>query len=360
MNHEIEQILQQISVYLPDSRIVQAVIIVIAAVLLSRLVSLLVDTTLKRLAGRTRSDLDDKLVAFIQQPLVKTIVLAGLALAVANLHLDDKVVFVTVKLLLTIMVIVWAIPLAGLLKSLFGAASSTREHFGAIQPTTLPLFNNVGKMLVWALAVFVVIVVWDLDATGWLASAGVVGLAVGFAAKDTLSNLIAGVFIMADAQYKIDDLIILDSGERGQVTHIGLRSTRLLTRDDIEITVPNAVMGQAKITNETGGPKPQRRLRVPVGVAYGSDIDLVREILLRVAFDEKLISNSPEAQVRFRAFGTSSLDFELLCWIPDPLLKGRAIDMLLCSIDREFRIHRVEIPFPQQDVYIKQLPPQVT
>lgn len=305
MNHEIEQILQQISVYLPDSRIVQAVIIVIAAVLLSRLVSLLIDTTLKRLAGRTRSDLDDKLVAFIQQPLVKTIVLAGLALAVANLHLDDKVVFVTVKLLLTIMVIVWAIPLAGLLKSLFGAASSTREHFGAIQPTTLPLFNNVGKMLVWALAVFVVIVVWDLDATGWLASAGVVGLAVGFAAKDTLSNLIAGVFIMADAQYKIDDLIILDSGERGQVTHIGLRSTRLLTRDDIEITVPNAVMGQAKITNETGGPKPQRRLRVPVGVAYGSDIDLVREILLRVAFDGKLISNSPEAQVRFRAFVTS-------------------------------------------------------
>ena len=124
-----------------------------------------------------------------------------------------------------------------------------------------------------------------------MASAGVVGLAVGFAAKDTLSNLIAGVFIMADAQYKINDLIILDSGERGLVTHIGLRSTRLLTRDDIEITVPNAVMGQAKITNETGGPKPQRRLRVPVGVAYGSDIDLVREILLRVALDEKLISD---------------------------------------------------------------------
>ena len=71
MNHEIEQILQQISEYLPDSRIVQAVIIVIAAVLLSRLVSLLIDTTLKRLAGRTRSDIDDKMIAFIQDPLVR-------------------------------------------------------------------------------------------------------------------------------------------------------------------------------------------------------------------------------------------------------------------------------------------------
>ena len=98
MNHEIEPILQQISVYLPDNRIVQAVIIVIAAVLLSRLVALVIDTTLKRLAGKTRSDLDDKMVSFIQAPLVKTIVLAGLALAVASLGLDDKVVLVRWKL----------------------------------------------------------------------------------------------------------------------------------------------------------------------------------------------------------------------------------------------------------------------
>ncbi|GIS88460.1 MAG: hypothetical protein CM1200mP18_11700 [Gammaproteobacteria bacterium] len=113
--------------YLPDSRIVQAIIIEIASVLLSRLVSLLISRTLKRLAGRTRSDIDDKMIAFIQDPLVKTIVLAGFVLAVANLGLDDRVVFITVKLLITIMVIVWAFPLAGLLKSLFGAASSTRD-----------------------------------------------------------------------------------------------------------------------------------------------------------------------------------------------------------------------------------------
>ena len=95
MIHEIEQILQQISVYLPDSRIVQAIIIVIASVLLSRLVSLLISRTLKRLAGRTHSDIDDKMIAFIQDPLVKTIVLAGFVLAVANLGLDDRVVFIT-------------------------------------------------------------------------------------------------------------------------------------------------------------------------------------------------------------------------------------------------------------------------
>ncbi|OQW99996.1 MAG: hypothetical protein BWK74_00755 [Desulfobacteraceae bacterium A6] len=91
------------------------------------------------------------------------------------------------------------------------------------------------------------------DLTAWVASAGIIGLALSFAAKDTLANLFSGVFILADAPYKIGDFIVLDSGERGEVTNIGIRSTRLLTRSDIEITVPNSIMGNTRIINEAGG-----------------------------------------------------------------------------------------------------------
>ena len=87
-------------------------------------------------------------------------------------------------------------------------------------------------------------------------------------------------FILADAPYKIGDFVVLDSGERGEVTHIGIRSTRLLTRDDIQVTIPNSVMGNTKIINESGGPTEKFRIRVIVGVAYGSDIDQVREVLM--------------------------------------------------------------------------------
>ena len=146
--------------------------------------------------------------------------------------------------------------------------------------------------------------------TAWLASAGIIGIAIGFAAKDTLANLFSGVFIMADAPYKIGDFVVLDSGERGEITHIGIRSTRLKTRDDIEVTVPNSVMGNTKIINESGGPHEKFRIRVAVGVAYGSDIDKVREVLMGVALNDEAVCADPEPRVRLRNFGPSSLDFE--------------------------------------------------
>ena len=96
------------------------------------------------------------------------------------------------------------------------------------------------------------LLIWGINPTAWLASAGVIGIAVGFAAKDSLANLFSGIFIVADAPFKIGDYIVLDSGERGAVTHLGMRSTRLLTRDDVEITIPNAVIANAKTDHHSG------------------------------------------------------------------------------------------------------------
>ncbi len=146
--------------------------------------------------------------------------------------------------------------------------------------------------------------------TAWVASAGIVGLALSFAAKDTLSNLFAGVSIIMDAPYKEGDYIILETGERGQVTEIGLRSTRILTRDDVEITIPNGIIGNGKIINEAGGPPSQHRIRAAVGVAYGSDIDQVMEVLVAVAIAHPEVLSIPEPRVRFRTFGDFALNFE--------------------------------------------------
>jgi MscS family membrane protein len=82
-----------------------------------------------------------------------------------------------------------------------------------------------------------------------LASAGIIGIAVGFAAKDTLANLFSGVFILADSPYKLGDYVVLEDNSRGKVTQISLRSTRMLTRDDVEVTVPNSITGNTKIIN---------------------------------------------------------------------------------------------------------------
>ena len=190
--------------------------------------------------------------------------------------------------------------------------------------------------------------------------AGIVGLALSFAARDTLSNLFAGVSIVADAPYKTGDFIILETGERGVVTHIGLRSTRLMTRDDVEITIPNGVIGNSKIINEAGGDSQKHRIRVAVGVAYGSDIDKVIETLEAVAADHDEVCDEPAPRVRFRRFGDSSLDFELLCWIGRPVDRGRLSHDLNCAVYKAFAGNDIQIPFPQRDLHVRSMPSQAT
>jgi small-conductance mechanosensitive channel len=221
----------------------------------------------------------------------------------------------------------------------------------------LPLLDTVFKVLLLALAVYFALLAWKINITAWVASAGIVGLALSFAARDTLSNLFAGVSIIADAPYKVGDFVILESGERGAVTQIGMRSTRILTRDDIEITIPNGVIGNSKIINEAGGPSAKHRIRVAVGVAYGSDIDQVIEALEGIAAEHDEICSDPKPRVRFRKFGESSLDFQLLCWIDDPVNRGRLAHELHCRIYKTFIMEGIEIPFPQRDLHVRSAVP---
>jgi MscS family membrane protein len=263
----------------------------------------------------------------------------------------DKASWVTLNLLKSMAIIVW---------SSFGFRLSEMlrrflREMGEKSPVpdrTLPLLNNLAKVIVAALAIYFFMVAWNIDATAWIASAGIIGIALGFAAKDTLANLFAGVFILVDAPYKVGDFVILGAGERGEVTQIGIRSTRLLTRDDIEITIPNAVIGNGKIVNESGGPHEKERIRVKLGVAYGTDVDKLREVLLDIANNHPDVCKDPSPRVRFRTFGESSLDFELLAWVEQPVLSGRVTDALNTSIYKRLGAEGIEIPFPIRDVRI--------
>ena len=140
------------------------------------------------------------------------------------------------------------------------------------------------------------------------------------------------------------------------MTHIGIRSTRLLTRDDVEVTIPNSIMGNTKIINESGGPHKKYRIRVKVSAAYGVDTEQVRKVLMDVATQQPGICQEPEPRVRFRELGDSGLHFELLCWIDEPVLRGRALDAMNEAVYKKFIEEGIEIPYNKQDIYIKDLP----
>ena len=336
----------------------QALVVIVASQLVARIFDRVICAAIKNLTTRTQFSFDDYLIDHLHRPIYFTLMLIGLALAVSLLQLQlgeafEQIIF---SVLRTIIYIIWSLFLIRATRSLLGAIAASDRGPSAINPQTLPLFQNLVLIAIVVMSVYIIFTAWNVDMTAWLASAGIIGIAVGFAAKDTLANLFSGVFIMADAPYKIGDFVVLDTGERGEITHIGIRSTRLKTRDDVEVTVPNSVMGNTKIINESGGPHEKFRIRVAVGVAYGSDIDKVREILMDIALNADDVCDDPEPRVRFRMFGASSLDFELLCWIDQPVLRGRVIDSLNCKVYKRFIEDKIEIPYSKHDLYIKQMP----
>ena len=341
-----------------DNLWLQAAIVVGASIVLAKVFDWLCTGVFKALTSRTKTMADDAVLAALHAPVMNSVILTGLAVGTRLMQFDIAVETFTVRALTTVALFVWATFGFKVVGVILRAASQNPGRYHAVQDSTFPLFNNLAKVLLFALIVYMGITIWDFDAGGWLASAGIVGLAVGFAAQDTLSNLFAGVFILADRPYRVGDYIRLDSGERGKVAFIGLRSTRVVTRDDIEITVPNAVMGGAKIINETGGPHVKGRIRIPVGAAYGSDIDhVIKELMASVDdVDPKLVCKTPEPRVRMRAFGASSLDFELLAWIPDPELRGNVTHLLMRAVYLRFAAADIEIPYSKQDLYIKEMP----
>ncbi len=334
----------------------QVLAIIVVFLVIAKLSDWLLCGMVRNWAKRTRFAFDDQLVELLHSPLFRTVLVLGVEFAALRLDLDEEVHAQTQRILNTIILLIWTIFAFRLVQAFLHTALNREDRFRSIEHRTYPLFDNLGKVLVAGLSIYLFIEIWGISTTGWFASAGIVGIALGFAAKDSLANLITGVFIVTDAPYRVGDFIVLEDGTRGQVQHIGLRSTRIVSRDDIEITIPNNVLGNTRITNETGGSHSKRRIRIKLGVAYGSDIDKVRQVLLAVAAAEEQACKEPEPRVRFRSFGESALDFELLCWIPEPILRGRVTDALNCAIYKRFAAEEIEIAFPQRDLYIKEMP----
>lgn len=180
----------------------------------------------------------------------------------------------------------------------------------------------------------------------------VLGVGIGFGLQNVASNFVSGVILLLERPVRVGDR--LEIGDLwGDVIQINLRTTLIRTPDNIMIIVPNSRLLEGNLTNYSFGEE-RIRLRIPVGVAYGSDIGKVRECLLAAARDEKDVLTDPEPKVWFREFGSSSLNFELLAWIADPAAKYWVISSLNEKIDKLFREASVEIPFPQMDLHVRQ------
>ncbi len=290
----------------------------------------------------------------IRHPLWISVLLLGIMVEIHWLSLPERADFLISGAVKTVFAIVWMVVLGKTL----GLISS---RLGGYYPGATELFRlseNVGIAAIGVVGGLMILAFWQINLTPLLASAGLAGIIVGLAAKDTLGNFFGGISVFLDRPFKPGDWIVLRSGERGRVVNIGLRSTRIVTRDDILITIPNSVIVSTKIVNESA-PSRRMRVRVKVSVANTSDVDEVKETLLKVANENSLVLADPEPRVRFRGFGDGSLDYELLCWTANPKDKGRLIHQLGTAVVKAFKEVGIGLPNPQREVYLHHVPSDI-
>ncbi|GAA4348082.1 mechanosensitive ion channel family protein [Kangiella taiwanensis] len=333
-----------------------AAAVIATGTIIAKLAQWLFRSSLGKLASKTKGDFDDQLLKVLAKGLYSLIFYLSLLLAIEALQFASGIDTFLKRFVVTLLIISLMVKVLKITRLTLEAFSHNKKRFKFIEERTIPILDITTKILIVGAGLYILILSWGINPTAWLASAGIVGIAVGFAAKDTLANLFSGFFIVADSPYKLGDYIILDTGERGRVTHVGIRSTRLLTRDDVEVTIPNSVMGNAKIVNESGGPWEKTRIRINVGVSYDSDLEQVHDVLMEMAEDNADLCSSPEPRVRFRSFGGSSIDLQFMAWIERPEQKGLISHRLIMKIHKLFNEKGIEIPYSKQDLYVKEWP----
>jgi small-conductance mechanosensitive channel len=310
-----------------------------------------IDRVLRQIAQKTRISFDDKLINYLHIPICWSIFWFGILHALTVAPLEDPWQTILPQVAESVLLILWLIAMIRIFNWIVDYYLSGAHERGKIGKDLFMLMKNVLRVLVIIAGLLWLMAIWQINLTPLFASAGIAGIAVALAAKDTLANFFGGISIFMDNTYKVGEYIILESGERGEVVEIGIRSTRMKTRDDVIVTIPNSIIANSKIINESA-PVPRFRIRVPVGVAYGSDLAKVENVLLAVTAANDNIEKYPEPRVRLRTFADSSVNFELLCWVKDPRDQGLETHNLLKAAYRAFAENAITIPFPQRDVHI--------
>ncbi len=334
-----------------QNTILQMVIVLVIYAILAKVADLFITHGLSRLAGLSKMTLDDQIVNTVHSPIYWTVFCLGILHALKIGAFNNPWQFVLTNITESIILLIWTTTCFKVLALTLKQSTIEGVLRRRIPISAFSIIKKIFRIGLIAAAVVWLLGLWNVNLTPFFASAGIAGIAVAMAAKDSLANFFGGISIFMDGIFKEGDYIVLDSGERGEVIDVGMRSTRIMTRDDIQITVPNSILANTKIINESA-PIPRFRIKVPVGVAYGTVPAAVEDVLINTARNNSMVSTKPEPRVRFRRLGQSSIDFDLLCWVEDPRQKGLVTHELLKKIYTGLQEADIAIPFPQMDVHI--------
>lgn len=331
--------------------------VVAAALILSRpLVTFILDKIIGRITGSTTTTLDNKLIEAIRPPLYWVVIFLALDFGLNRLEfltggiqseLDTAMYLILVFLIVAAL---WRVINAFSTWYLVEIAAKSDTP---LDNQMAPFIRRIALILLVVIAIIIVLGHFEVEISGLVATLGVGSLAVALAAQAALSDTISGFVIMVDRPFRIGDRIeILELNTWGDVEDIGLRSTRIRTRDNRMVIVPNSVIGKSLVVNYAY-PNTEYRTEIHVGVAYGTDIEHARQTLINAVSSVEGVDQNRSVDALFLEFGDSALIFRVRWWLDSYVDTRRMFDKVNTAMYNALNEAGIEMPFPQRVVRLK-------
>ena len=324
-----------------------ALAILIGSIILSWLVGFVLNMLSKRYFSKTKTHLDDVLVGAVKTPVRIAIIVAGVQFAlkqvdiISDSKLQDSIEsFFFAAYLLIIY--------AALLRLITSLASWYAEDVALKTETELDdkflsFFRALANVMVTVIVIIILLGRFGIELSALVTTLGIGTLAVALAAQETLSDIISGFIIMIDQPFNVGDRVeILDIDTWGDVTEIGLRSTRVLTRDNRMVAIPNSVIGKGLVVNYSD-PSTVYRVQTHIGVSYGTDLEKARYVMKEAIRAQEWVMKDQPIEALMLEFGGSAMIFRVRCWIEHYVEKRRAIDRMNTALYHAVNAEGIEI-----------------
>lgn len=226
-----------------------------------------------------------------------------------------------------------------------------KYKFSKIDTGSTYALYQIIKYVVWVMAIALILESLGIKVTLLLAGSAALLVGIGLGLQQTFNDVISGIILLSERSIKVGDVLEIDS-DVVKIESIGLRTSKAINRDDISIIVPNSLITTSKVINWSHQSK-QTRFKIDVGVAYGSDVDLVIKVLEESAFEHSEIQDRKSIEARLLNFGSSSLDFQLLFFSANIFRIGKAKSDIRRIINKKFAENNIVIAFPQMDLHLK-------
>jgi small-conductance mechanosensitive channel len=336
-----------------------AIAIVLVAAGVGRLVLFILDKGLSGVSRHTRSSFDNALVDAIRLPSFALILAIGVQIALQQLtFLSDTGNTNRENITFVLYVFVGYLFAHRLIDNMMQwyTREMARRTESRMDEQVLPFARRIALIILGIIAFIVVLAHFEVDVSAFVTTLGIGSLAIALAAQATLADTISGIVIMADRPFAIGNRIeILELDTWGDVLDIGLRSTRIRTRDNRLVIVPNSVIGKNLVVNHSV-PSTVYRVQTHVAVAYGTDVDYARQVMIEAVRAQEWVMKEERIEALFIQWGDSAMIFRVRCWIENYVETRRIMDKLNSCLYKALNEAGIDSPFPTRTIYHRLAP----